>query len=59
MKIKAPIKIDRKTKNLAKRLNAGEIAVINHRDIDEVAADSLVERKVKAVINADLCISGK
>ena len=59
MKIKAPIKIDRKTKNLAKRLRPGEMAVINHRDIDEVAADSLVEKKVKVVINADLSISGK
>lgn len=59
MKIKAPIRIDRKTKNLAKRISPGEIAVINHRDIDEVAANSLVEKKIKAVINADLSISGK
>ena len=58
MKIKAPIKIDRKTKNLAKRLIGGEIAVINHKDLDEVAAASLVEGKIKAVINADTSISG-
>ncbi len=59
MKIKAPIKIDKKTKNLAKRLNGGEIAVINHRDIDEVAANSLVEGKVRAIINADMSMSGR
>ena len=33
MRLKAPIKIDRKTKNLAKRLKGGEIAVINHKDM--------------------------
>lgn len=59
MKIKAPIRIDRKTKNLAKRLTGGEIAVINHIDIDEVAANSLVEGKVRAIINVDQSISGR
>ena len=33
MRVEAPIKVDRKTKKLAKRLSAGEIAVINHIDI--------------------------
>ncbi|TQQ84649.1 hypothetical protein EXD82_05520 [Peptacetobacter hominis] len=59
MNIKAPIRVDRKTKKLAKRINAGEIAVINHVDIDEVAANSLVEAKVKLVINAAPSISGR
>ena len=58
MRVEAPIKVDRKTKKLAKRLSAGEIAVINHIDIDEVAANSLVERKIKLVINAAPSISG-
>lgn len=47
MRVEAPIKVDRKTKKLAKRLSAGDIAVINHIDIDEVAANSLVECKIK------------
>ena len=51
MKVQAPIKVDRKTKRLAKRLTGREIAVINHVDIDEVAANSLVEGKIKLVIN--------
>lgn len=33
--------------------------MIHHRDIDEVAAESLVEKKVLAVINADKSISGR
>ena len=33
-----------RTKDLAKRIERGEIAIIDHRDIDRVAADSLVAR---------------
>lgn len=59
MRVEAPIKVDRKTKKLAKRLSTGDIAVINHTDIDEVAANSLVECKIKLVINAASSISGR
>lgn len=59
MRVQAPIKVDRKTKRLVKRLTGGEIAVINHIDIDEVAANSLIEGKVKLVINASKSISGR
>lgn len=59
MRVQAPIKVDRKTKRLAKRLTGEEIAVINHIDIDEVAANSLIEGKVKLVINASKSISGR
>ncbi|MBZ0622189.1 hypothetical protein KWL02_015275, partial [Clostridioides difficile] len=59
MRVEAPIKVDRKTKKLAKRVESGEIAVINHIDIDEVAANSLVEAKIKLVINAAPSISGR
>lgn len=45
MQITGTIKMDKRTKNLVKRLNSGEIAIIDHRDIDEVAAESLVEKK--------------
>ncbi len=59
MFIKAIVKKDRKTKNLIKRLKPGDIAIINHRDIDEVAALSLIECKPKAIINTEHSISGK
>jgi uncharacterized membrane-anchored protein len=52
-------KIDRRTKDLIKRLEPGDIAVINHRDIDRIAADGLVAAGVAAVVNADASISGR
>lgn len=59
MRVEAKLKKDRKTKKLAKRIEPGQIAVINHIDIDEVAANSLVEAKIKLVVNADKSISGR
>ncbi len=51
MHIKGSVKLDSRTKNLVKRLQPGDIAVINHRELDKVAAQSLVTAKVKAVVN--------
>jgi uncharacterized membrane-anchored protein len=59
MFIESIAKKDSKTKNLVKRLNCGDIAVIKHRDIDEIAAWSLVEKKPKAIINTYPSMSGK
>lgn len=59
MKISGTVRVDRRTKNLVKRMQPGEIAVIIHEDIDAVAADDLVERKVAAVLNCCKSISGK
>ncbi|SOD97232.1 putative cytokinetic ring protein SteA [Blastococcus haudaquaticus] len=53
------VRLDRRTKNLTKRLQPGDIAVIDHVDIDRVAADALVGRKVAAVVNAGASISGR
>ncbi|WP_031515129.1 putative cytokinetic ring protein SteA [Desulfofalx alkaliphila] len=52
MHIKGTARLDRRTKNLVKRLQPGDIAVINHHELDKVAAQSLAGVKVKAVINA-------
>jgi uncharacterized membrane-anchored protein len=52
-------KIDRRTKDLIKRLEPGDVAVINHRDLDRIAADGLVAAGVAAVVNADASISGR
>ncbi len=54
-----PIKMDRTTKYLCKRLRAGDIALIAHRNLDELAAQDLVEKGVKAVINAHNTFSGE
>jgi len=52
-------RVDRRTKNLTKRLQPGEIAVIDHVDIDRVAAEGLVACKPAAVLNAARSISGR
>ena len=52
-------KVDVRTKNLTKRLHPGDIAIIDHVDLDRVAAESLLERGVAAVVNAAMSISGR
>ena len=59
MVICGKIKVDNKTKNLTKRLLPHDIAVINHPDLDELAALSLVKARVRAVINCQPSISGR
>ena len=44
-------RLDRKTKHLVQRLSAGDIAIIDHRDIDRVSAEELVESGVRVVVN--------
>jgi uncharacterized membrane-anchored protein len=48
-----------RTKDLAKRIGKGEIAVIDHRDLDRIAAESLLAAGVAAIVNADQSISGR
>lgn len=52
-------KAGKRTKILVERLEPGDIAVIDHRDLDELAARSLVKRKVCAVVNVNDSISGR
>jgi uncharacterized membrane-anchored protein len=53
------VRLDRRTKNLTKRLRPGEIAVIDHLDIDRVSAEALVQCGVAAVVNVSASISGR
>src|SRR3712207_1228351 len=53
------VRRDRRTKNLTKRLRPGDVAVIDHVDIDRVSADSLVACRVAAVVNAAPSTSGR
>ena len=53
------VRVDRRTKSLTKRLRAGEIAVIDHLDIDRVSAEALVACRPAAVLNAAASISGR
>lgn len=59
MYIKGKARLDKRTKNLVKRLKKNDIAIINHDDIDEVAANSIIDIKPQIVINAEPSITGK
>ncbi len=48
-----------RTKDLTRRLQPGEIAVIDHADIDRVAAEGLIGAEVGAVLNAARSITGR
>ena len=52
-------RLDRRTSRLATRLNAGDIAVIDHVDLDRVTAETLIKARPAAVVNAQPCISGR
>ncbi len=52
-------RVDRRTKNLIRRLEPGEIAVIHHIDLDRVAADGLLAAGAIAVVNAEPTMSGR
>jgi uncharacterized membrane-anchored protein len=53
------VRVDARTKNLTKRLCPGEIAVIDHIDIDRVSAEALVACRPAAVLNAARSTSGR
>src|SRR6478672_1146412 len=52
-------RLDRRTTRLAGRLNPGDIAIIDHVDLDRVSAQALIAAKPAAVINAQPSISGR
>ena len=52
-------RMDRRTKNLTKRLSMGDIAIIDHVDLDKVSADAPLRLQVAAVVNAAPSISGR
>jgi uncharacterized membrane-anchored protein len=57
--ITATARLDRRTKNLTARLHPGDIAIIDHADLDRTGADTLIGRHVGAVVNAARSISGR
>jgi uncharacterized membrane-anchored protein len=52
-------RVDRRTKNLLRRVQPGEVAIIDHEDLDRVAAEELVAKGVSAIVNASPSISGR
>ena len=57
--VQAPVRIGRRTKDLVKQLQPGEIAVIDHADLDRVAAEGLVEAAAVAVLDAAPSMTGR
>jgi uncharacterized membrane-anchored protein len=57
--VRAVARLDRRTKKLTKRLQPGEVAVIDHVDLDRVSAEALVSCQVGAVVNVAPSISGR
>ena len=45
-------RLGRRTKELVKRLGPGDVAVIDHRNLDRIAAEELIASGVRATLNA-------
>src|SRR6202522_783270 len=52
-------RVDSRTKVLVRRLEPGDIAVIDHADLDRVSADELIACRVAAVVNAARSVTGR
>jgi uncharacterized membrane-anchored protein len=57
--VSGPARLDRRTKTLIRRLRPGDVAIIDHADLDRVSAEALVRCEAAAVVNAAPCISGR
>jgi uncharacterized membrane-anchored protein len=52
-------RVDARTKVLVRRLEPGDIAVIDHPDLDRVSADELIACRVAAVVNVAKSVTGR
>jgi Uncharacterized membrane-anchored protein conserved in bacteria len=57
--IEGTARLGDRTKHLVKRLRPGDVAVIDHLNIDRIAAEELIEAGVAAVINASPSSNGR
>ncbi len=55
----ATARLDRRTKHIIRRLKPGDIAVLDHADLDRVSAEALIKLQAAAVVNAAASISGR
>jgi uncharacterized membrane-anchored protein len=58
VEIEGRVRLGPRTKRLVKRLGPGDIAVIDHEDIDRVSGEDLVAAGVRCVLNASRSCSG-
>jgi uncharacterized membrane-anchored protein len=52
-------RVDRRTAHLLSRVRPGDVAVVDHQDMDRSTAQALVDAGVGAVLNASPMISGR
>jgi uncharacterized membrane-anchored protein len=57
--IEGMARLGTRTKHLVKRLRPGDVAVIDHLNIDRIAAEELIEAGVAAVLNASPSSDGR
>jgi uncharacterized membrane-anchored protein len=57
--VTGPARLGRRTKDLVKRLRPGDLAIIDHTDLDRVSAEELAEAGVCAVVNVARSTSGR
>ncbi|HZA41450.1 MAG TPA: putative cytokinetic ring protein SteA, partial [Actinomycetota bacterium] len=57
--IRGTARVDHRTKNLLVRLLPGDVAAIDHEDIDRIAAEGLIQRGPAAVVNARRSSTGR
>jgi uncharacterized membrane-anchored protein len=57
--IEGRVRLGQRTKHLVKRLVPGDIAVIDHVNIDRIAAEELISTGVRVVINASASSNGR
>jgi uncharacterized membrane-anchored protein len=57
--IEGTARLGRRTKDLVKRLYPGDVAVIDHVNIDRIAAEELIAAGVRVVINASQSSDGR
>src|ERR1700744_1519576 len=52
-------RVDSRTKVLVRRLEPGDIAIIDHPDLDRVSADELIASRVPAAATAAKSVTGR
>jgi uncharacterized membrane-anchored protein len=58
MRHQGTARLDKRTKDLVKRLGPSDIAIIDHADMDRVSAEGLLATGVEVVVNAACSITG-
>ncbi len=57
--VTGPARLGPRTKAMTPHLQPGDVAIIDHEDLDRVAAEGLVEARPAAIVNAARSISGR